>query len=78
MSNSLDPDQARRFVGPNLGPTVCQDYQQTTLVDKELGLHKIYARGGGQTWADFMKSVDMFHNKCRPVSLPVRATLNLT
>ena len=32
MSNSLDPDQARRFVGPDLGPS----YQQTTMVDKEL------------------------------------------
>ena len=30
MSNSLDPDQARRF------KTVCQSYQQTSLVDKEL------------------------------------------
>ena len=35
MSNSLDPDQARRFVGPDLGPN-CQGYQQTTLVDKKL------------------------------------------
>ena len=31
MSNSLDPDQARRFV-----QTVCQGLQQTSLVDKEL------------------------------------------
>ena len=31
MSNSLDPDR-----GPNWVQTVCQCYQQTTLVDKEL------------------------------------------
>ena len=24
MSNSLDPDQARRFVGPDLGPNCLQ------------------------------------------------------
>ena len=38
MSNSLDPDEARRFVVPDLiwVQTVCQDYQQRTLVDKEL------------------------------------------
>ena len=29
-SNDLDPDQDRRSVGPDLGPTVCKTYQQTT------------------------------------------------
>ena len=33
LSNSLDPDQARHFVGPDLGPNC---FQQTTLVDKKL------------------------------------------
>ena len=32
VSNSLDPDQARPSVGPDLGPTVCEVNQQTTLV----------------------------------------------
>ena len=32
MSNSLDPDQAQCFVGPDLGPTVCIIYYQTTIV----------------------------------------------
>ena len=37
MSNGLNPDQARQFVGPDLGQkTVFKSYQQTTLVDKEL------------------------------------------
>ena len=38
MSNSLDPDQARRIESSGLiwVQTVCQGYQQTTLVDKEL------------------------------------------
>ena len=36
MSNSLDPDQAQRFVGPDLGPNCCKGYQRTTLVGKEL------------------------------------------
>ena len=31
MSNSLDPDQARRYVGPDLGPKCLQNFQQTTL-----------------------------------------------
>ena len=30
MSNSLDPDQDRHSVGPELGPNVCKGYQQTT------------------------------------------------
>ena len=38
MSNSLDPDQARRLVGPDLGQNVCKGYQQTTLLVKELRL----------------------------------------
>ena len=36
MSNSLDPDQARHFVGPDLVQTVCKGHQQTTLGGKEL------------------------------------------
>ena len=32
MSNSLDPDQDRHYVGPDLVPTVCNGYQQTTKV----------------------------------------------
>ena len=33
MTNSLDIDQARCFVRPDLGQTDCKGYQQTTLVD---------------------------------------------
>ena len=29
--NSLDPDQARQYVGPDLGPNCFQGNQQTTL-----------------------------------------------
>ena len=36
VSNSLDPDQAKHFVGPDLGPNCLQSYVQMTLVDKEL------------------------------------------
>ena len=36
MSNSLDPDQARHFVRPDLGQIVCKGYQQTTSVGKAL------------------------------------------
>ena len=32
VSNSLDPDQARRFVGPDLGLNYCKCYQQTSKV----------------------------------------------
>ena len=31
-SNGLDPDQDRRFVGPDLGPNCFKGYQQTTKV----------------------------------------------
>ena len=37
-SNSLDPDQARYYVGPDLGPNCLQRLQQTTLVGKVLAL----------------------------------------
>ena len=30
QSNSLNPDQALRFVGPDLGPNCCKGYQQMT------------------------------------------------
>ena len=40
MSNSLDPDQARRFVGPDLGPKlfamVISRRQKSPLTGKEL------------------------------------------
>ena len=31
VSNSLDSDQDRRFVGPELGPIVCKGYQEATF-----------------------------------------------
>ena len=37
MSNSFDPDQARRFVGPNLGPNCLQKFsadKTTNVVGK--------------------------------------------
>ena len=38
MSNSLDPDQYRHFVGPDWVQIVCKIYQQTTQVAKVLTL----------------------------------------
>ena len=35
VSNSLDPDQARHFVGPDLGPN-CLQWLSAPLVGKEL------------------------------------------
>ena len=35
VSNGLDPDQARRFVGPDLGPNICKIYQQTAVLGEE-------------------------------------------
>ena len=32
VSNGLDPDQDRRYVGPDLGPNCFKGYQQTPLV----------------------------------------------
>ena len=36
MSNSLDPNQARHNVGPDLGPNCLQRLSGDALVDKEL------------------------------------------
>ena len=48
MLNSLDPDQARYFVGPDLGTNCLQRYQQTTLlvVGKELTLCLLFMVDG--------------------------------
>ena len=37
VSNGLDPDQDRHFVGPDLGQTICKGYQQTTKVTASKG-----------------------------------------
>ena len=36
VAKSLDPDQARRFVGPELYPNCVQKFQLTSLAGKEL------------------------------------------
>ena len=36
LSSSLDPNQARLFVGPDLGPNCLQRFQQATLAGKDL------------------------------------------
>ena len=42
VSNSLDPDQARQNVGPDLGPNCLQWLSvDTTLVGKELNIYQI-------------------------------------
>ena len=43
MSNSLDADQVDDLSGLIWVQTVCQDYQQTTLVDKGLTVHNVLA-----------------------------------
>ena len=63
MSNNLDPDQSRRFVWPDLGPkTVCQSYQQTTLVEpnftNRLNMNQI---------VKMMKRADLTINRDLPV-----------
>ena len=43
VSNSLDPDQARHFVGPDLGPNSLQRLSadnKLPLADKELNTEK--------------------------------------
>ena len=50
LSNRLDSDLARRFLGKKKTSgliwvqTVCKGYQQTKLVGKQFNLHKIYVR----------------------------------
>ena len=45
MSNNLDPDQARNFVGPDLGPNCLQrlsaDNQSVPLAGKELNTKQL-------------------------------------
>ena len=43
LANSLDSDQARHFVGPDLVPSCLQKYQQTTPAGRELICYLDYA-----------------------------------
>ena len=36
MSNSLDPDEAQHFIGPDLGLTCLQRFSADEIADKEL------------------------------------------
>ena len=40
MSNSLDPDQDRHFVGPDMGPNCLQKLSADELVGEELSKNK--------------------------------------
>ena len=45
MSNSLDPDQARHFVGPDLGSNCLQRLlADNKFADKELSINCIYPK----------------------------------
>ena len=48
VSNRFDPDQGRRFVGPDLGPNCLQrlSADDTTVVDEVLNCFIIYVHGG--------------------------------
>ena len=43
--NSLDPDQARRSVGPDLGPNCLHSYHQTALVDRSVNKSTYFNHG---------------------------------
>ena len=48
----LNPDQVPCYVGPDLGPTVCKGYQQST--DKSsLASKESYERARGQKFHSF-------------------------
>ena len=40
-TNGLGADQARRYVGPDLGPNCLRMLRQTTLVGKELNIRAV-------------------------------------
>ena len=44
MSNGLDPDQDRRFVGPDLGPNCFKKYQQTTKIAASIESVKVQTK----------------------------------
>ena len=41
MSNNLDPDQARHFVGPDLDPNCLQRLQKLPLAGKEVNTKQL-------------------------------------
>ena len=65
VSNSLDPDQAQHFDWPNLGPTVCKSYQQTTKVNlrARLGVKELNTKLLVDTtfWLKPWLNITMFH-----------------
>ena len=42
VSNSLDTDQARRYVGPDLDSNSLQRLSATTLAGEELSFYELY------------------------------------
>ena len=49
MSNSLDPDQAQHFVGPDLGPNCLEGYKQTPLDTSRQRVRKIFFYNNSST-----------------------------
>ena len=39
MSNGLDPDQDRHFVGPDQGQNCCKDYQPDDKCTRKMNCH---------------------------------------
>ena len=65
MSNSLDPDQDRQNVGPDLHPNCLQtlsadDKSQLARKDLMVGFLKLLASLVKETFHDFLSSADFF------------------
>ena len=79
MSNSLDPDQARHFVGPDLGPNCLQKLSADDTTDKELEIkHSFYIHVNHGTSANRLLLSDLgLHCFLMPISLNILVQFNL-
>ena len=59
MSSSLDPDQARHFVGPELGSHCLQSFQQARLAGIEL-ISSLW-RAHGDNYVSWSRYLAMLH-----------------
>ena len=62
MSSSLDPDQARDFVGPDLGPNFLQ-----SLSADDTSRLRVY----------FFWGIDKYHIQLRPIDKSVQLKINI-
>ena len=76
MSNSLDPDQARHFVGPDLGPNCLQKLsaESRAKIWPVKYIHQLLSILNLLVWFDFLHPIQQFFSHIGTVFLALTGT----